>query len=259
MTNQNSGTTGRITDYNGHFALYDKGKSWSRALRGEVCILAFLVHDENSTWTINDIEKCKTILNRVVDDLHRQSALTRSQLHITYDMKIVSVPLKFDRDLPRALEQSVLRQYGRFFRATDYRTYYEKEHAKDDAPVVFMLNREFRSFAIVGSDSDPKGSQASYVSCERPADRCARTLTHELLHQYGAIDFYLPAKVSAVTRKYFPNSVMSSGIIIDPLTRFLIGWDQAPREHVLRFLEETKTITMEDIWEAYRKDSKNDW
>ena len=84
-------------------------------------------------------------------------------------------------------------------------------------------------------------------------------MTHELLHQYGAIDFYLPAKVSAVTRKYFPNSVMSSGIIIDPLTRFLIGWDQAPREHVLRFLEETKTITMEDIWEAYRKDSKNDW
>lgn len=259
MQDQGNEKTGQISDYQGHFALRGKEKGCSRTLRGKVCIVVFLVHEAKSAWTATDIEKCRAVIKKVQEDLQRQSGLSKNRLHVAYALDVVSVQLKFDRDFYSELESAVLKQYGNFRKCADYQVHYEKKFLKDEAPVIFVLNRNFRSFAITSNHGTTDGNEASYLSFTGDVDRCARTMTHELLHQFGAIDYYLPPRLETVAQKYFPDSIMHSGTVIDPLTRYLIGWDEEPQETVLQFLEETKDITEEEIREARRKDDDNDW
>lgn len=248
-----------VSQYEDHFALRAKGKGCSGSFRGKVCFVAFLVHEAKSAWSKEEIENCKAILKKVQSTLQTQSGLTKNRLHVTYAVDVVSVQLKFDKDFHKELEKNVLKQYGSYADSAAYQEHYEKKFLKDEAPVIFILNRDFRSFAI-SSDTDPaSGNEASYVSYSNDADSFSRTLIHELLHQFGAIDLYLPGNVKAIAEKLFPNSIMNGGTQIDPLTRYLIGWDESPNDEVIQFLEETKEITQEEIIEAYQKDTDNDW
>lgn len=254
----NTGTTD-ISKYENHFALRAKGKGVSGSFRGKVCFVAFLVHEAKSAWSKEDIEKCKEVLKRVQSTLQSQSELPEKRLHVTYAMDVVSVQLKFDRDFYQELEANVLKQYGPYSESAAYQEHYKKKFLKDEAPIIFILNRDFRSFAVSSVSDSSTGNEASYVSFSGDIDGCVRTIIHELLHQFGAIDLYLPEKVKAIAEQYLPDSVMNSGTQVDPLTRYLIGWDKDPKQEALQFLEETKDITEEEIAEAYKEDSDNDW
>lgn len=248
-----------ISDYENHFALRGMGKGCSKQLLGKVCIVAFLIQEAKSAWKKDDIEKCKAVLEKAQSILRTQSGKTENRLHVVYAMDVVSVQLKFDRDFYEELETNVLKQYGNYTNAAAYQHHYEKKFLKDEAPVVFILNKNFRSFALT-SHTEDTGNETSFVSYNDDIDKCARTLVHELLHQFGAIDYYLPETVKAAAEKYFPDSIMKAGgERIDPLTRYIIGWDEEPEESVLSFLEETKDVTDEEIREAHRKDEDNDW
>ena len=248
-----------IPEYENHFALRAKGKGCSVSFRGKVCFVAFLVHEAKSAWSKVDIEKCKEVLKKVQNTLQAQSGLTKNRLHVTFAIDVVSVQLKFDRGFHKELEANVLKQYGSYADSAAYQEHYKKKFLKDEAPVLFILNRDFRSFAISSKNDNHSDNEASFVSYSSDVDECARTIIHELLHQFGAIDLYLPEKVKTVAEKFFPDSIMNSGNQIDSLTRYLIGWDEEPKEDVIQFLEETKEITEDEIAEAYQKDSDNDW
>ena len=259
MPSQDNLNTSNISEYENHFALLSKGKGCSSIFRGKVCFVAFLVHEAKSAWSKEDIEKCKAVLKKVQNELQTQSGLTKNRLHVTYAVDVVSVQLKFDRDFYKDLEANVLKQYGSYSDSAAYQEHYEKKFLKDEAPVIFILNRDFRSFAVTAQQNPSTGNEASYVSYSSDSDRCARTIIHELLHQFGAIDLYLPERVKTIAENLFPNSIMNKGNHIDSLTRYLIGWDEEPDEKVIQFLEETKDITEEEIREAYLKDSDNSW
>lgn len=259
MINQESSERTITSEYDNHFALRGKGAGCSKSLVGKVCIVTFLVHEAKSAWSKEDVEKCKLVMQKVQSTLQSQSGLSKNRLHIAYAVDVVSVQLKFDRDFHKELEENVLKQYGNYNDSASYQEHYEKKFLKDEAPVIFILNRDFRSFAISSEDNSTVGNEASYVSFSDDIEACARTVMHELLHQFGAIDLYLPEKVKISSEKHFPNSIMNSGDQIDSLTRYLIGWDEEPTEEVLSFLQETKEITEEEIRQAYIKDKDNDW
>lgn len=258
MPNEENNTS-VISQYEDHFALRGKGKGCSGTFRGKVCFVVFLVHEAKSAWSKEDIEKCKAILKKIQSILQTQSGLTKNRLHVTYAVDVVSVQLKFDKDFHKELETNVLKQYGSYANSAEYQEHYEKKFLKDEAPVVFVLNREFRSFAVTADTNPSIGNEASYVSYSNNTEQFTRRFIHKLLHQFGAIDLYLPENVKVIAEKLFPNSIMNAGAQIDPLTRYLIGWDEEPQNEVLQFLEETKDITMEEIIDAYHKDSDNDW
>lgn len=259
MINQEPSDTTFLDEYSTHFALQGKGTGCSKNLLGKVCIVCFLVHEAKSAWTKEDVEKCRMVLKKIQSTLQTQSGLSKNRLQIAYALDVVSVQLKFDRDFHEELEENVLKQYGDYCDSAAYQEHYEKKFLKDEAPIVFILNRSFRSFAISSNDTTATGNEASYVSFSNDIDLCARTIIHELLHQFGAIDLYLPEAVKHVAEKYFPGSIMNSGNLIDSLTRYLIGWDDEPNEDVVNFLKETKDITEEEIKTAYLKDKDNDW
>jgi len=80
-------------------------------------------------------------------------------------------------------------------------------------------------------------------------DSSEKTIIHELLHQFGAPDYYYPKAVKSLADKYFPQSIMTSGtgIVIDSLTSYLIGWSDSIDRNAATVLELTKQITYADI------------
>ena len=253
-----------LPEYENHFALRAKAKGCSTTLLGNVCLVTFFVNEEMSAWHSQEIKCCKDALKEIQTILQDQSQLSQNRFQVSYALDVVSVQLNFDRDAHNKLETNVLQQYGDYDNSAAYQKHYEEKFQKDEAPVVFVLNRDFRSFAFSSekktpSESETSSNEASFVSFCDNAKSFVRTYIHELLHQFGAIDLYLPEKVKEVADKHLPNSIMNGGDQIDPLTRYLIGWDEVPQAAAIQFLEETKDITADDIKDAYEKDADNDW
>lgn len=250
-----------LADYEGHIALGARDRGCSGVLLGNVCIVAFLVQEQGSAWEDVDIEKMKQVLIEAADMIKKQSGFPDKKLKVSYAFDTVLVQMKYDRDSNyRKVESDVLQQYG-YSTAAQYQAHYEQKFKKSEAPIVFVFNKNFRSFAGMSREKEknPNSDEYSFVAFSGNIHECARTLVHELMHQFGAIDYYLPDKVKQTAQKLFPDSIMSSGTTIDSLTRYLIGWDEEPDASAVQFLNETKDVTDEDVSEARKKDSENDW
>ena len=239
--------------YEGHFALAGKDVGSVRRFRGKVCLVGFLVHDRASAWQEKDVEQMKTVLQKAAFKLKEQSGLTDNRLQVTYAFDSVPIQYKYNRDNFSRVTNDVLEQYG-YPDAGSYKAHYEKKFKKDEAPIVFFINRDFRSFAHTMSSSE-----SCFVSYSDDAESCVRTLMHEVLHLFGAIDYYLPERVKEAAQKIFPESIMLHGEEVDDLTRYLIGWDKEPSAAALAFLDATADVTEEEIAEAREKDADNDW
>lgn len=248
---------GSEKSYAEHFALAAKGKGCSGKLYGKVTLVAFLVHDRSSAWKEDDIEKIKSVLKKAAWLIKEKSGLTDNRLKVSYALDDVPVQFRYDGENYEHIVHEVLKQYG-FDNAADYQAHYEKKFKKHEAPLIFIINRNFRSFAR-NVESGASGSEYSFVSFNDDTDSCVRTMIHEVLHQFGAIDYYLPETIKQTAEKLFPESVMLRGWEIDDLTRYLIGWDKKLSDKAKQFLDETSVVTAEEIAEAREKDRDNDW
>ena len=251
----------RDFDYANHFALAAKEKGCSGKLYGKVTLVAFLVHDRNNAWKDADVEKIKSVLKETAQILKEKSGLTDNRLMVSYAFDDVPIQFRFDGENNEQIVREVLKQYG-FDNPAEYQAHYEKKFKKDEAPLIFIINRDFRSFARnveSGKAGSSLGSEYSFVSFNDSARSCVRTMLHEVLHQFGAIDYYLPDTVKKAAEKLFPDSVMLHGWEIDDLTRYIIGWDNNLSETAKAFLNETSGVTQKEISEARELDRDNDW
>lgn len=249
-----------ISEYADHHALKAKNKGCSQKLLGNVCVVAFLVDEERSAWKPDEVDEMEEILESAINNIKKQSGLTDNRLSISYAFDVVPVQLKFDRNLDHQVVECVMDSYG-YSDTSSYQKHYEKKFSKDEAPIVFVLSKSFRSFAVIdrSEEENTDSDEWSFVSYTGDKASCERTFIHELLHQFGAIDYYYPEAYSKAAEKILPNSIMNSGTEIDSLTRYIIGWDEEPDEKALQFLEETKDVTEEEIAKARKKEEDNDW
>ena len=249
-----------MSKYEGHFALSGKNKGTSGEFLGKICLVGFLVNDRSSSWSDEDIDKMKTVLRRAAETIKEQSGLSDNRLKISYAFDVVPVQYRYERDEYKRVVDDVLVQYG-YKDAASYKEHYEKKFKKTEAPLIFFVNRDFRSFALMDTSEamNDGSSEYCFVSYSNDTEDCIRALIHELMHQFGAIDYYLPEKVKSAARKIFPESIMLHGLEIDDLTRYLIGWDREPTGNALKFLDEIAGVTEEEIKEAREKDKENDW
>lgn len=255
-----SSDAGTKDEFAGHFALAAKDKGCSKKLYGKVTLVAFLVHDRSSAWKQDDVDKIKAVLDKAAKLIKEKSGLTDNRLRVSYAFDDVPIQFRYDGENYEHIVHEVLKQYG-FDNAADYQAHYEKKFGKTEAPLIFIINRNFRSFAR-NTESDSTGSagsEYSFVSFNDDVDSCVRTMIHEVLHQFGAVDFYLPDKVKQVAENIFPDSIMLKGQEIDDLTRYIIGWDKKLSDKATQFLSETSTVTAEEIAEARERDKDNDW
>lgn len=122
--------------------------------------------------------------------------------------------------------------------------HYENRMGVDEVPIILAFNETGRSFTYKKNEKELYDTQEiSVVFFEENESSVLvkRTIAHELLHQFGAIDFYFPSEIKEIAKKYIGDSIMREGsaLTVDDLTAYLIGWKDTISANSYWFLKET--------------------
>ena len=110
-----------------------------------------------------------------------------------------------------------------------------------ETPVLLCLPQRGRCGAFTA-----QGEDMEYVILFSDAD--AGSIRHELLHLYGAKDFYYHEDVKAAAQRAFPDSIMlddGPASTVDSFTAWCIGWTDQLDPVAEQFLQDTAHITPE--------------
>ncbi len=235
--------------YEKHQLLTSKGKGIANALVGKTAMILFFVSDSVSRW--NDSAKSRfskthaSAMNTVIKAAQKYSV----SLTIDTIAEEVTLPYACDNDLKSGDSDKWIsaitdRFNKKYFRG--YKYHFTEKLGYDQVAIAFVFNRDFRAYA--GSDERLNAvctTECSVLCCSSSE----RTILHELFHQFGAADLYYPDDVVKAVRKYNYLSLMGygSGIHIDSLTAYLIGWSDEIDETTVALLEDTKHLRVKDI------------
>lgn len=250
-----------LDDVQDIYALQGKNAGCSLRLRGKVVLITFLVNDGESEWNQEAKKAAIEMLESACARLMSESRLGKKDFQVTYAYCQVSIPKNLSRRNSKKCVVEVLRQFG-YSSVQEYQRHYEKKFLRDETAVTFLFNKSFRSYAYsidkasgTVEEEHPNGEEYSITSFDaNNITGSERTFLHELLHQFGAIDYYYPEVVKIKAEKYLPNSIMNGGETIDDLTRYVIGWDESLSDVAHEFLKSIKLVTVDDVDFARRKE-----
>ena len=233
--------------------MQDMNLGSSKRLTGDVALVVVMVDDDGSTWTDKDIKEFKKDQERQVKELMTQAKEYGVDLDVELSFTQCTVTGTFDRT---DYSWWVSRAVGQ----TEYQYHYnmpkkiKEKFDCDEVAIVFATNRSGRSFAIQAMDDYVYDLE--YVILYKNDSDYA--LNHELLHLFGAQDFYYPKDVYNAATKYFPDSIMlNSENQVDDFTAYLVGWTDELTDDAQAFLDETKHLTVDDMYEAHQEEVKS--
>ncbi len=246
------------------FALDKKNAGCSLELLKRVVLVCFLVNDAESEWDEQSEQAFVDMIKRVSIRLMDDSGMNKRDLYVVYAHRCVDIPYVMTKESSNRCVIDVLKQFG-YDSVEKYQQHYQQKFSRDEAPLTFVFNKKFRSFAqsVIRTDDDfetpvPSGEEFSIVSFNsEDTGSSERTFIHELMHQFGAIDFYYPESVKFEAERFLPDSIMNGGETIDSLTRFIIGWDRIIADNAKKFLKAISCIPKEDIEYARKTEWKN--
>lgn len=214
----------------------DRDKGSCRMLRGDITVSVILVNNEEAPWTLTDMGVLSNIVDEALDTLEREAAAYNVPLSMTPVYYRVTGSL--DPDEANWVQNTI---------STIPELDIDNLQGK---PLFFALNVDGRSFARSGSQ---KEHVVFYM------ERDAGTVRHELLHLYGAEDFYFHEEVEAAAETHFANSVMlnsNSYSVTDPFTAYLVGWVDEPDEVASAFLADIAHLSNQDVEDARSEDQQ---
>lgn len=232
-----------------HFMNSARNIGASKKLRDNVDVLVFYVDDTVSKW---DEESKAAFQKALVKALsHIKSAAESRCVNLKFRIAMCHTSVDFEVDVETDNVGRLMKKYNKK-NATEYQSFYEEKYGVDEAPVILAVNKNMRSFAGETRDFAPKRDEYSVIGKTRNGLFLYSIIAHELLHQFGAQDYYYPQAVADAARKYLPKSIMNDGDVIDSVSQWAIGWRDcffADREAYL-FFEETANITTAVLNEA---------
>lgn len=228
------------TKYDAHALLDCRNKGDCRRLTGTVLITVVLVDEPHCRWTEQGIRELMAVQERTTEMLLDEAEAYGAALRISLRYRRCAVEQELNvTDYPSwiavALQAAHLPEEERTIPVL------KTVFGVEEAPVLFALNREGRSFAIPCSEAQGFEFAVLY--------RGHGDYRHELFHLFGAKDFYVPDAVKLIAEPYFFNSIMmtSGDVEVDPLTAYLIGWTEELPAQARQFLRETAWVTPEQI------------
>ena len=121
-------------------------------------------------------------------------------------------------------------------------------------PVLFCLNTDGRAFA----SKDPADGSVEY--CVLYINGTAESICHEVMHLYGAWDYYYHAALREAAQRCCPGSIMletDGEVCVDSLTAYVIGWTDELDETAQALLMDTAALTEDDVLAALANESRN--
>ncbi len=248
ITTQPPETDNVPDEFDSHVYVQYKDGGRCEEMVGEVIVTVFVLNDKVSSWNGNAKAELKKSLSAQEKELEAGAAKYGKSLDITFSYVDVSITLEAtpedeeDLWIDEAFKKAGFSSRGNAQRELD------AANGADANPFMLALNKKGRAFA--NHRTGDGGTELVVVFSEDTT-----SFIHELCHVFGAKDFYYPEEVDKLAEKYLPDSVMNSGETIDPLTAFLIGWDDELDDNAYKFLDETKHLTAEYLNEENRKQS----
>ena len=219
-----------------HFALTARDCGPCKKLLGNVEILLVFVDTPAHPWT----QKQKDAVFRVswssIDHMHKNAKKYNANLHLTFSYLEFSVSTEFSSDL--AWYWEIIHNVYHENSITQVNARYRRDLGVDDAPMIFLFNSWDLSHTYVCYNDYPGWDEEfCVIFCDTKMND--NYLTHELYHQYGAIDLYdyHGEGIQRLANRYFPNNVMAcTGVSLDDLSAYLIGFTDKLSDKAKEFL-----------------------
>lgn len=237
-----------------------------RELRGNVLLHIFYVDLPGYRWDKTAKDKKEKEILQVVSHLEREAEKDGVKLdftlweHLAYESKTYPFScasrLEFENVICQELSYHIHtdRYVVKDLKDPKFSSY---QHA-----ILFFLN--FQAGRSIANMS----KREHYVDYEfaviYPSPFAfTEAIEHELLHLFGALDFYYPDRLFQLASKYFPNSIMSSGgpfcNQVDDLTRYLIGWHRTPTSRAKAVLDALEGMTLQKIMNERQSQDNTDY
>ena len=240
--------------YKNHYFLSLRDMGGVRQLTGNVDVLIFFVSDPQSKWTDYAKKKYRAVQKEAMQYVLNAARARGVKLQIRQAYVDASLTMTCTPENYSQWTTAIIKQYG----VPDIPAYQRRHEAVKqctEVPIIFVLNKPFRSRAACSDWATRASGEMSLISSQYNK----HTIIHELLHQFGAVDLYYPAEVKNLIQRMCYPSVMATAdsTYIDSLTAYLIGWTNEIDAQAVQILERTKHITRSQIVTAiqneYRK------
>lgn len=235
-------------DVQHHVYLTHKNTGRCEELIGKVSITVVMVSDEVSVWNDAALNALSASLSSQEKDIEKLAATYGKDLDITFSYLGAKVAGDaaagdYSEDWINAATQSIGYESVKTMQKE-----LDAKNSADSNPILFALNKTGRAYANYSTGK---------TGCEYLVvfSSDSSSFNHELYHVYGAQDFYYPAEVKDLANTYLTGSIMSDGDVTDPLTAFIIGWDDEIDTEAYEFLKKTSYLTKELIDEANKAQS----
>lgn len=225
-----------------NFFLEGRDIGASRKLSGKVALLTVFLKRDPEDWSEKRKNGFFNAINNSEDFLKREAQRYGASLELSGYYFEVDVPA--DANPMRGFD--LIKDYFSYPDMESLQRAYEEMLHVDEAAFLLLFDSGGRSFAVKQDKCDRYASQELSVIffVRSDEEELSFAITHELLHQFGAVDFYFPKQVRQTAEKYLPDSVMCSRCnTVDDLTAYLVGWKNTVSSDALWFLRDTMWIT----------------
>ncbi len=235
--------------YQNHIYLSYRNMGGAKKLVGDVVVNVFFVSDIDSYWTEGAKESYKqahySAMNFLMDDAKERGVTLR--IRTVFDDVMVNM-LCTGQNSHLWCDLAV-KKYNSSVNA--YQEYYKDFYNCNEAPIIFVLNKDFRSCASTADRLAQQCSEYAVIS----SDGGERAIVHELLHQFGACDFYYPKEVYNFLNSMNYKSIMADNVlVIDSLTAYAIGWAYEIDSQAIQILNKTSYMTREMLHDLIRRE-----
>lgn len=225
-----------------HFALRSRDVGACKKLLGDVMILVVFVNTPQHPWTDAQRDAVYRVSYSSLDYIRKDAKKYRADLRPTLGFLEFDVSTEYSDDLGWYWEiihnvygeNSIVQVYDR----------YRKDLNVDEAPIIFMFNSWDLSHTYTSYVDYPGWDEEfCVIFCDTKMHN--NYLTHELYHQFGAIDLYdyNNEGVERRANKYFGKTTMGcTGSGMDDLNAYLMGWTDTLSSNAKKFLKETEGL-----------------
>jgi hypothetical protein len=246
----------RVEDYpeiQNNFFLKSRAIGASRKLCGKIGIITCFMKRRGSDFSDRVKNQYYAELNAAIDWLKSEALRYGRKLEIDHFHYDIDVPANAEPKDDYKLIKSFLNSES----MDSTQSYLENKMGYDEMPFILVYDENARSFArSQWADSRYKVEECSTVF-KSGGKYHQSTIVHELLHQFGAHDFYFPKEIKRLAERYFGDSVMGIGNMkVDDFTAYLIGWKDTISANTYWYLKDTAYMTEElyskaisDAWE----------
>lgn len=240
----------KADDVDNHLFFSGRNVGASRKLCGDIATISCLIKRNSSDF----YEKTKANYFNALNEAHAWLEQQARRYNVSLKMK----GYFFEIDAPTGLDEDdgwdILKSFFNQENMDALQNKYEVKLNFDETPFLAVFDMHNRSFATMQKNIYPFYINELSTIFRYNNNYNHLTIAHELLHQFGAVDFYFPDKISQSADYHLGPSIMGRAMgNVDDLTAYLIGWKDDISINTYNFLKNTMWYTKEEYENALKE------